>query len=41
MARILGKSYENHEAQFPKFSAFIGQKSLLRYYCFQNFKDGI
>ena len=35
------KSYENHEAQFPKLSVFIGQKSIFRHYCIQNVKDGI
>ena len=33
-------SYENHEAQFPKFSVFIGQQSIFRRYCIQNVKDG-
>ena len=31
----------NHEAQFPKLSVFVGQKSIFRYYCIQNVKDGI
>ena len=37
------KSLENrnHEAQFPKFSVFIGQKFIFRCYCIQNVKDGI
>jgi len=35
------KSYETYEAQFPNFSVFIGQKSIFRRYCIQNFKDGI
>ena len=41
MIEILRKSYENHEAQFPKFSVFIGQESIFRHYCIQNAKDGI
>ena len=32
MVKILGTSYENYEAQFPKLSVFIGQKSILRRY---------
>ena len=28
-------------AQAPKSSVFIGQKSIFRLYCIQNFKDGI
>ena len=35
------KSWENHEAQLPKFTVFIGQKSIFRRYCIQNVKDGI
>ena len=35
------KSYENHKAQFPNLSVFIGQKSMFRCYCIQNVKDGI
>ena len=35
------KSYENHKAQFPNLSVFIGQKSIFRRYCIQNVKDGI
>ena len=27
--------------QFPRFSVFIGQKSIFRRYCIQNVKDGI
>ena len=38
MVKILRKSYENHETQFPKFSAFIGQKSIFCHYCIQDFK---
>ena len=41
MVKISRKSQENHEAQFPKFSAFIGQKSIFCCYCIQNSKDGI
>ena len=41
MIKILRKSLENHEAQFPKFSVFFGQKSIFRRYCIQNIKDGI
>ena len=41
MVKIFRKSQENHDAQFPKFSAFIGQKSIFYRYCIQNFKDGI
>ena len=36
MVKILRRSYENHEAQFPIFCAFIGQKSKFRHYCIQN-----
>ena len=41
MVKILRKSQESHEAQFPKFSVFIGQKSIFHRYCIQNAKDGI
>ena len=41
MVKILTKSSENHEAQFPKYSVFIGQKLIMRRYCIQNIKDGI
>ena len=41
MVRILRKSYENQEAQFTKFSVFVGQKSIFCGYCVQNVKDGI
>ena len=41
MAKIVRKSYESHKAQFPKLSAFVGQKSTLRHYHNQNVKDGI
>ena len=40
MFKILRKSWENHEVQFPKSSVFTGQKSVFRY-CFKTFKDGI
>ena len=40
MVKILRKTLENHEAQFPKLSAFIGQKSIFRHYCIQNVQDG-
>ena len=36
MVKVFRKSQENHEAQFPKFSVFIGQKSIFRHYCTQN-----
>ena len=41
MVKILRKSHENHEAQVPEFSVFIGQKSIFRHYYIQNVKDGI
>ena len=41
MAKILRQSKENHEAKFPKFSVFIGQKSIFRHYWIENIKDGI
>ena len=41
MVKILRKSQENHEAQCPKFSVFIGQKLMFRRYCIQDVKDGI
>ena len=41
MVTILRRSYENHEAQFPKLSVVIGQKLIFRLYWFQNVKDGI
>ena len=41
MVKIVRKPEENHEAQFPKFSVFIGQKSIFRHYYIQNFEDGI
>ena len=37
LKKILRKS----QTQFPKFSVFIGQKSIFRRYCIQNVKDGI
>ena len=39
--RNLKKMLRNHKAQFPKLSVSIGQKSVFRRYCIQNFKDGI
>ena len=39
--KVLGKSLENHEAQFPKLSVFIGQKSMFHCCYIQNVKDGI
>ena len=41
MVKVLRKPQENHEAQIPKFSVFIGQKSILRHYSIQNVKNGI
>ena len=41
MVKILAKSKQNHEAQFPQFSVFIGQKLVFRRYCIQNVKDRI
>ena len=41
MAKIVRKSLEIHKAQFPKLSAFVGQKSMLRHHHDQNVKDGI
>ena len=41
MAKILIRSSENHKAHFPKLSVFVGQKWILRHYCFQNVNDGI
>ena len=41
MVKILRKSWENHEAQFPKLSVFIGQKLIIRHYCIQNVTDRI
>ena len=40
MAKILRKSSDTYEAQFPKLSIFAGQKSIFRHYCIQNVKDG-
>ena len=39
--KILRKSQENQEAQFPKFTVFTGHKSIFLRYCIQNVKDGI
>ena len=41
MVKILRKSEENHKAQFPNFSVFIGQKSIFPHNCTQNVIDGI
>ena len=41
MAKILRKSYEHHEAQCPKLSVSVGQKSMFRHCCVQDVKDGI
>ena len=41
MVKILRKSYENHEAQFPRFSVFYWAKSMFRRYCSRNVKDRI
>ena len=40
MVKILQKSSENNEAQFPTFSVFVGQTSIFCR-CIQNVKDGI
>ena len=37
----LKKIVRKSEAQFPKLSVFIGQKSVCRRYCIQHLKDGI
>ena len=36
MAKIVRKCQENHEAQAPNSSVFIGYKSILRHYYIQN-----
>ena len=41
MVKILRKSSKNHEAQFPKLSVFIGQKSIFHRYCIQYVQHGI
>ena len=33
------KSVESHKAKFPKFTVFIGERSMLRHYCIQNVED--
>ena len=38
MVKILRKSYENQEVQFPKCSGFIGKKLTFRHYCIQMLK---
>ena len=40
MIKILIKSWESIEAQFPKFTVFIGKKLIRRRCCIQNAKDG-
>ena len=39
--KSLRKSEENHEAQLPNFTVFIGQNPIFRRYCIQHVKDGI
>ena len=39
--KIMVNILENHEAQFPTFSVFIGRKSIFHRYCIQNVNDGI
>ena len=41
MAKILIKSLEKQEAEFPKLNVFVGQNSIFRHCCFQNVRDGI
>ena len=41
MVKILRKPYENHEAQMPKFSVFIGHTTILCRYCIQHVKGRI
>jgi len=41
MIKIVRESWESHEAQIPKFSVFIGQKSIFRRYYIQNVKERI
>ena len=41
MVKILRKSYENHKAQFPKLSVFVGQELIFRHDYIQDIKDGI
>ena len=36
MAKVIKKSLENHKAEFPKFSVYVGQKSILCHYYIQN-----
>ena len=35
------KSLENHKAQFPMLSVFVGQKLILCHYHIQNAKNGV
>ena len=37
----LPKSSENHKAQFPGLSVFVGQKSIVFHYCIQHIKERI
>ena len=39
VSKILGKIYENHKAQSPKLSIFVGQKLILHHYYIQNIID--
>ena len=39
MAEMLGKSQENHEAQYPKLNVFVGQKLMLYHNYIQNVED--
>ena len=41
MVKILRKSEDNHEAQFPNVIIFVGQKSIFHRYCLQNVKDKV
>ena len=41
MAKILRKSEESHEAQFPYLNVFIAQKSIFCDCCIQNVKEEI
>ena len=41
MANVVRKFLENYNAQFPKLSVYVGQKSILRHYYIHNVKDGI
>ena len=41
MIKILRRSLENQDAQFPKLNVFIGQKLIFHHYCVQNVNDRI